>query len=478
MKGTTGKWVVWLGLLLLLVVVPCVRAVLFEATDDPSYNTNAPTGSLTNSGWQYEGQWGVYLGTPIAPTFFLAAQHIGGSPGQPFVYNGVTYTTVTNFDDPSTDLRIWQVGETFPSYAPLYTSTNEVGKLCVVIGRGTQRGSLVSVEAGRTNGWTWGAGDTVERWGENTVAGVYTNGGNDLLLYANFVLNGITNECDLSVGDSSGGMFIENGTTWELAGIHYAVSGPFADDGSGDGDFNAAVVDARGLYVETCDGGCWMLAAPTNYAVAYPTPFYSTRVSTRVSWIDSILDAPPTAVFSASPTTGAAPLTVTFMDSSTGPISNRFWSFGDGSTTNFASATNPTHTYTDGVYNVTLIVSGVGGSSTNTVANMISVYDPFVWWQLDIISFAETNTTDVNVIYLGANGDTNYVPGVASRINALEFTTRSALAACSNTRSTSDLPAIIANGFPGNRCAPNRAGMPPPNVLTFMPCHLAPLSAV
>src|ERR1700683_4985763 len=145
MKGTKGKRIGWLGLLLLLVVVPCARAVLFEATGDPSYNTNAPTGSLMNSGWQYEGQWGVYLGTPIAPTFFLAAQHIGGSPGQPFVYNGVTYTTVTNFDDPSTDLRIWQVGETFPSYAPMYTPSNEVGKLCVVIGRGTQRGSLVSV---------------------------------------------------------------------------------------------------------------------------------------------------------------------------------------------------------------------------------------------------------------------------------------------------------------------------------------------
>ncbi|MGO9245357.1 MAG: hypothetical protein ACLQDC_11395, partial [Verrucomicrobiia bacterium] len=113
MKGTKGKWVGWLGVLLVLAVVPCVQAVILEGTGDPSYNTNAPTGSLTNSGWQYEGQWnndnGPFLGTPIAPTFFLTAQHVSGSSIEPFVYNGVTYTTVTNFDDPSTDLRIWQV---------------------------------------------------------------------------------------------------------------------------------------------------------------------------------------------------------------------------------------------------------------------------------------------------------------------------------------------------------------------------------
>src|SRR5664279_3115326 len=224
-----------------------VRAVIFTSTGDPSYNTNAPTGSLTNSGWQYEGQWNGFLGTPIAPNYFLAAQHIGGSICAPFVFNGLPYTTVTNYDDPSTDLRIWQVAETFPYYAPLYTGSNEVGKLCVVIGRGTQRGSLVTV-SGRTNGWMWGASDGVQRWGENTISGVYTNGSDDLLLYANFDLNGITNECDLSVGDSSGGMFIENGTTWELAGIHYAVAGPFSYDGSSTDAFNAALVDLRGLY--------------------------------------------------------------------------------------------------------------------------------------------------------------------------------------------------------------------------------------
>jgi hypothetical protein len=99
MKGTKGKRNGWLGLLLALAVVPCVEAVILEGTGDPSYNTNAPTGSLTNSGWQYEGQWntenGPFLGTPIAPTFFLAAQHIGGTANlanDHFTFKGFTYT--------------------------------------------------------------------------------------------------------------------------------------------------------------------------------------------------------------------------------------------------------------------------------------------------------------------------------------------------------------------------------------------------
>jgi PKD repeat protein len=479
MKGTKGKWKGWAGLLLVLVVVPSVRAVLFEATGDPTYNTNAPTGSLTNSGWEYEGQWGVYLGTPIAPTFFLAAQHIGGSPGQPFVFNGFTYTTVTNFDDPSTDLRIWQVGETFPYYAPVYTGSSEVGKLCVVIGRGTQRGEPF-VESGVTNGWLWGTTDNVERWGENTIYNVAADQNGRQYLMAQFNRPGIANECDLSVGDSSGGMFIEVGTTWELAGIHYAVDGPYSVDGSTTDDFDVALFDVDGLY--DCGGGNCVLQ--TN---SVPSAFYSTRVSVRVSWINGILNASPTAVFSASSTNGTAPLTVTFADSSTGPITNRFWRFGDGSTTNFAVATNPTHTYTAGVYNVTLAVSGHGGSSTGTLANLIGVYAPFAWWQqyyfgctncapaqpnadpygtgmsntnkflvgfnptnaaayLHVISIATTNTTDMNVIYLGANGDSTWSPGIASRTNVLEFTAGWASGGYSNNFASTGQTNILSGG--------------------------------
>jgi PKD repeat protein len=80
---------------------------------------------------------------------------------------------------------------------------------------------------------------------------------------------------------------------------------------------------------------------------------------------------PLAASFSASPTNGGAPLTVTFTDTSTGTIANRFWNFGDGATVN-VTTTGLTHTYSfPGTNTVTLIVSDASGSSTNTKAGLI-----------------------------------------------------------------------------------------------------------
>ena len=84
----------------------------------------------------------------------------------------------------------------------------------------------------------------------------------------------------------------------------------------------------------------------------------------------------PSAKFSGSPTTGPAPLTVTFSDSSTGTVTNRFWNFDDGATTN-TTATRVLHTYhAAGTNTVTLIVSGPLGVSTNTQTNYVVVTVP------------------------------------------------------------------------------------------------------
>jgi len=117
------------------------KAVLFYQTGDPNYNTTAPGGSLTNSGWQFEGFWGSFLGTPIAPKYFITAGHVGGTVGEVFNWNGVGYPTTAVYDDPDSDLRIWRICGTLPDYAQLYTDTNEVGQSFVVFGRGTRRGT-------------------------------------------------------------------------------------------------------------------------------------------------------------------------------------------------------------------------------------------------------------------------------------------------------------------------------------------------
>jgi PKD repeat protein len=110
--------------------------------------------------------------------------------------------------------------------------------------------------------------------------------------------------------------------------------------------------------------------------------------NTRPNYI-IVLTPPPVASFTAAATNGIAPLSVTFTDTSTGLISNWSWNFGDGGTTNLA--TNAVvHAYnTAGVYTVTEIVSGPGGSSTNTRPNYILVLTPFQGWQIQY--FGNTN---------------------------------------------------------------------------------------
>ena len=82
---------------------------------------------------------------------------------------------------------------------------------------------------------------------------------------------------------------------------------------------------------------------------------------------------PPVASFTAAPTNGFAPLSVTFTDTSTGLIDNRLWDFGDGSTTNLTTA-GVAYTYlTAGVYTVTEVVAGPLGVSTNEQPNYITV---------------------------------------------------------------------------------------------------------
>lgn len=79
----------------------------------------------------------------------------------------------------------------------------------------------------------------------------------------------------------------------------------------------------------------------------------------------------PLADFTAAPTIGSAPLTVTFSDQSTGDISTYLWDFGDHSG---STEPNPIHKYTSkGVYTVTLTVSGPEGSDSKTVSDYLKV---------------------------------------------------------------------------------------------------------
>jgi len=220
-----------------------------------------------------------------------------------------------------------------------------------------------------------------------------------------------------------------------------------------------------------------------NYSVVV-TDLVGSVTSTNATL--TVVTPPPVASFAASPTSGAAPLNVSFTDTSSGSVTGWAWVFGDGNT---STNQNPSDLYVNpGVYTVQEIVRGSGGSGTDTVANLINVYDRFAWWQLQyfgstnnspntapggdytgtgmsntnkflaglnptnpaaylhIVSIANTNSTDINVIYLGANGDSTWSPGIASRTNVLEFTAGAASGDYSNNFVSANVTNILDGG--------------------------------
>ncbi len=82
----------------------------------------------------------------------------------------------------------------------------------------------------------------------------------------------------------------------------------------------------------------------------------------------------PVADFTGTPTTGTAPLSVSFTDASTNSPTAWSWSFGDGTT---STARNPVKQYVDpGTYTVTLTASNAAGSSQKTRTAYIEVDEP------------------------------------------------------------------------------------------------------
>ncbi|WP_424358642.1 PKD domain-containing protein [Methanocella sp. MCL-LM] len=155
---------------------------------------------------------------------------------------------------------------------------------------------------------------------------------------------------------------------FDAAGAYLSTMGTTGSAGSDDSRFNApsgvAATGSGRIYVT--DSG------NNRLRVFHPGPVFSAT--------DVLVVAPvqPVASFSGAPTTGLAPLAVTFADSSTGHASSWQWDFGDSA---FGSANsteqNPAHVYASaGTYTVTLTAINANGTSTVQRSNYVTVVAP------------------------------------------------------------------------------------------------------
>ncbi|HNQ90447.1 MAG TPA: hypothetical protein PKM73_17670 [Verrucomicrobiota bacterium] len=272
-----------------LLVAPRTQAVIFYSTGDANHNTGLPTGDLAGSGAQYQGIWRGFGGTPVAPNLFVTAQHVGGSVGEEFQFDGARYRTAAAYADPESDLIVWRVCGVFPRYAPLYSGSDETGQSCVLWGRGLSRGGEMILTNGTQTilkGWYWGTADGRLRWGENVVKAIVdTSRLTESLLKFEFNAGAGPNEAMLANGDSGSGLFLKEGGVWVLAGVNYAVDGPFNTVASGTGFF-AALFDMGGLYARTTEGE-W--AQVQDRPADRPASCYATRIARRRAWLEAIL---------------------------------------------------------------------------------------------------------------------------------------------------------------------------------------------
>ena len=278
------------------------HGVLFYDTADAGHNTTAPSGTYAGSGWQYLGTFGSFVGTAIGPNHFITAAHIGvqgstftqtatftGLPNASYNIDTSAFGGVGYYDVPGTDLRLYQTLESFANWAPLYEGSSELGQTAVVTGNGGVKAGEVWLGAD-LKGWTAAVGDGTTRWGTNVISGVMPDALSPVgeLLVADFNALPSTDEAMLSSGDSGAALFINDGGTWKLAGVNYAVDGAFNTSPTNAGAFGAALFD-KGGYWEGEDP-TWQFN--TDLPTDAPSAFYASRISSSATVINGITGVP------------------------------------------------------------------------------------------------------------------------------------------------------------------------------------------
>lgn len=253
-----------------------------------------PADYLVGGRAQYVGRFGNFVGTPIAPRYFVTASHVGNAGGGVFFYNNGT-ATQTQYSVLLTaqqdDLAIYRLADGQPDFthwAPIYTRSNEIGKPMEVLGRGADKGPSLTV-GGNPLGWFWGTQDQVLAWGTNSVKSTIAFAGppgfaGQYLVFSFDQGQGDT-EAIPAIGDSAGPVFITDPAdgVLKLAGTITAVDGGYSGMPNGT-QISGAFYDTRGLYL-----GPNLITGPDPV----PVNAYAVRISARLDFLRLVASVPP-----------------------------------------------------------------------------------------------------------------------------------------------------------------------------------------
>lgn len=220
------------------------------------------------------------------------------------------------------------------------------------------------------DGWSWDFGDGGNSTAQNpshsyAAAGTYTvtltvssssQGCNDVATKTNYITVNDAPTADFSGSPTSGIEPLSVSFT-DLSTGASSWSWDFGDGGSSTQQNPSHTYNTAGTYtvVLTATNACGSdIATKTNYITVNPC-------------------VAPVADFVGSPTSGTAPLNVSFTDQSTNATAWS-WDFGDGGS---STQQNPSHSYSaTGTYTVTLTATNSCGSDVATKTDYISVTAP------------------------------------------------------------------------------------------------------
>ena len=289
MKSNSNRWRTAAQLLALaawFVGAPAVHAIVDA---NSMANTNAPSDGAP---WDNVGRIGNASGVYLGGGWVLTASHVGVGAIE---LAGATYSPdgtalqLTNSDGTTTDLVLFHLSTLPPlPSVPLVTSTPSAFAAVDLIGVGYISGST-QTSFGLYSGFYWSSAQA-KSWGNNKVnlAGVSTINigyGNLTAFNMDFTSPGTlgpsgqtSDEAQVAPGDSGGGLFINNGSVWQLAGILDAEqlqpSQPASTSAYGDKTYAADIATYRNEIFAVLSSGpvppLTITRSGANSRVAWP----------------------------------------------------------------------------------------------------------------------------------------------------------------------------------------------------------------